>query len=362
MNAPPSRKRVPKSLAGGTKLFGRYTLTDLAIGTVPGVLVIVLLQVVLPADLTVAGVSPRQWTLPLAGVAIASGALLVYLTPTARTTAEWLGSLLRYQLRPSTHSHATATEYTQVERLYPERDAIERADGALVGLVCVAPPAMALATDAEWHQQATAFQDVLNTTVDFPIQLYATTRQFPVERHLAHYEDRLSDPDVQQRPQLGALIEGYLDWYETAQERRQTTIREHYVIVPVRPDEIRFEAESLTQKLTRLPVIGLFLKVWLAPRIEDERAALLDALDERCRLLSRGLREIDACTTHRVSASDAAALVAEFWSGEAIAYDDPDRVLRSRPLLRRTTGDDGARSAATSGASGGATDDTEVAD
>lgn len=338
MSARESSKRIPKSIGTDTKLFGRYTLTDLGIGTLPGVLVVLVLQVAAPRDLTIAGVEIQQLTLPLALGGIACGVLVVYLTPAPRTTAEWLGALVRYQRRPSAYRHAAASEYTQVERLYPERDAIERADGTLVGMVRVTPPAMALATDAEWRQQAVAFQDFLNTTVDYPIQLYATTRPAPITEHLDHYADRLTDPDVRARPQLAALIEHYRDWYASALDRRRATIRKHYVIVPVRPDEVRFEAESLTQKLTRLPVIGLFLKIWLAPRIEAERAAMLNALDERCRRVVRGLREIDGCTASRVSAADAAQVVAEFWSGESVTYDDPDRVLRSRPLVAADTG------------------------
>jgi hypothetical protein len=230
-------------------------------------------------------------------------------------------------------SHATALEHTQVERVHPEQDAIERADGTLVGMVQVDPPSMALATDREWHQQAAAFQDFLNTTVDFPIQLYATTRPFPVDRYLSKYEDRLTDPDVKDNPQLATLIERYTEWYATELEERQMTIRDHYVVVPVTPREVRFERESLTQKLAKLPVLGPFVQVWLAPRIEEERAAMLDALDERLRLVARGLREVDGCVTRRVSSGDATRLVAEFWSGEAIEYEDISKVLRSEPVI-----------------------------
>jgi hypothetical protein len=333
MSARESSKRVPKSIGTGTKLFGSYTLTDLAVGLFPGVVVVLGVQVLVPSGTAVAGYRVRSLTVPLATVGIALGTLGVYLTPTYRSTHEWVISLLRYKRRPSMESHAGATAYTQVERIHPDHDAIERADGTLVGMVQVDPPSMALATDREWHQQATAFQDFLNTTVDFPIQLYATTRPFPAEQYLAHFEDRRSDPDVKNNDQLAALIDHYVDWYVGELDDRQMTIRDHYVVVPVTPREVRFEDESLTQKLAKLPIVGPFIQVWLAPRIEAERAAMLDALDERLRLVARGLRDIDGCGTRRIDAGEATQLVAEFWSGESAAYEDVSKVLRSGPVI-----------------------------
>jgi hypothetical protein len=327
-------KRVPKSLDGGTPLVGSYTVTDLLVAALPAVFVVLGMQLFVPPDTTIAGARAREFTLPLGAVGVALGAVGVYLTPDHRATDEWLATMLEYRQRPSQQSHATASDHTQVERVYPRADAIERADGALVGVVRVDPPSMALATDAEWREQAAAFQDFLNTTVDYPIQLYATTRPFDVDAYLTHFEDRLADPDVRANERLERLIEEYVDWYADDLERRQTTIRGHYVVVPVHPHEVRFEAESLVQKLTRLPILGVFLKIWLAPGLDEERTAMVTQLGERTRLVARGLREMDGVNTRRVSASTAVELVAGFWRGESVEIDDPDQVLGSAPIAR----------------------------
>ena len=149
-------KRVPKSLDGGTPLVGSYTVTDLLVAALPAVFVVLGMQLFVPPDTTVAGARVREFTLPLGAVGVALGAVGVYLTPDHRATDEWLATMLEYRQRPSQQSHATASDHTQVERVYPRADAIERADGALVGVVRVEPPSMALATDAEWRQQAAA--------------------------------------------------------------------------------------------------------------------------------------------------------------------------------------------------------------
>lgn len=327
-------KRVPKSLGTGTKLVGPFTITDIAVAAVPGVLVVLGIQVLAPSGLTVAGTPLRSLTVPLALPAIGLGAVIVYLTPSYVTPVEWLLLMLGFQTRPGELPHEEARTATLVEAVHPDHDAIERADGAFVGFVRVTPPAMALATEAEWESVATGFEDVLNTTVDFPIQLYATTRRFPVDAYLDHFTERLSDPDVRANPRLARLIEEYRDWYAADLERRRMTIREHYVIVPVRPREVRFETESIAQRLAGLPLLGAFVSVWLAPRIEEERAAMFDALDERLRRVERGLREIERVETRRVDATTAAELVATFWTGEGVSYDDPERVLHDRPIVR----------------------------
>lgn len=326
-------KRIPKSLGTDTKLVGRYTLTDVAVALFPGVVVILLTQVILPGTVTVAGYPLRALTLPLAGGAIAVGALFVYLTPAYTTSLQWVGAFLRFHRRPGQLGYEDATGVSGVERVHPRHDAIERSDGAFIGMVQVSPPRMALATPEEWTAKAEAFQDFVNTAIEFPIQLYATTQPFPAEEYLGHYESRLEDPDVKENPALQALIQDYMAWYEADLEQRQMTIRDHYVIVPVTPEDVQFEADSLRWKLARVPLLGLIIRAWLAPPEAVQRAAMFDLLDERLHRVETGLREIEGVRAHRVEAGEATRLVAAFWTGEQEVDRDWDRILRTRPIV-----------------------------
>ncbi|MFC7133289.1 MULTISPECIES: hypothetical protein [Salinibaculum] len=329
-------KRIPKSIGTDANLVGTYTLSDAAVALFPGVIVILLTQAVLPSDLSVMGYSIQTLTIPLATVAIAVGAIFVYLTPAYLSSIDWLVTIIGYQRKSERIAHEEAKKYTTIERVYPDRGAIERTDGAFVGLVQVEPPTMALATDEEWEQKTDSFIDFLNTVIEFPIQIYSTTQAFPVDEYLARYESRLTDADVQANPALATLIENYVEWYRTDLADRRMTIRDHYVIVSVTPEEVQFTRESHAQKLARLPVVGLFIQVWFGPEREDEHNAMFEALDERLRRVQRGLRGIDGCNAHRVEATDATALIAEFWSGDDFAHDDLSRVLRTRPLVGGT--------------------------
>ncbi|ELZ20862.1 hypothetical protein C475_19723 [Halosimplex carlsbadense 2-9-1] len=326
-------KRIPKSLGTGTKLLGSYTLTDLAVALFPGVVVVLLVQTLVPSDLAIQGYRIDTFTLPVAGAMIAVGAVFVYLTPAYTTSADWVTSMLGFHAQSSEIDHEAAKEYTQIERVYPDRGAIERTDGAVFGLVQVVPPTMALATEEEWAQKAESFQDFLNTTVEFPIQIYSTTQPFPVAEHLAEYESRLGDPDVEANPQLESLIEQYVEWYEQELAERQMTIRDHYVVVPVTPAEVRFEQASLAEQLADLPVLGLFVRELFAPRAAVEREALIDELDDRLDRVRTGLRGIDGCTAHRIDATEATSIVGEYWSDESQEYGNLDQVLRTRGMV-----------------------------
>jgi len=326
-------KRIPKSLGTDAKLFGSYTMTDIGVALFPGVLVILCFQVILPTSMAVGGYRLETLTLPLAGVMILVGAIFVYLTPAYTTSADWVAAMVTFYQRSDELGHNEAKQHTQIERVYPNRGAIERTDGAFLGLVQVAPPTMALATDDEWGQKAEAFQNFLNTSVEFPIQIYSTTQAFPAEKYLAQYESRLDDPDVEANPQLEALIENYVEWYEQELDERRMTIRDHYVVVPVTPGEVQFERESLVQRLAGLPVLGVFVRAYFAPPEEERRDALFEELDDRLRRIRTGLREIDGCNAHRVDIAEATRVISEFWAGEPQDYGDMEQVLRTQTMV-----------------------------
>jgi hypothetical protein len=327
-----ARKRIPKSIGTETKLIGQYTFSDLAVAIAPGALVVLAAQMVLP-ETQVGGYSLQALALPVAALAIGIGALFVSLTPAHVSSVTWLSSLVSYLQTAPDVDYREATHHTRFERVYPEYDAIERTDGALVGALQVSPTRMALATDEQWHQTARAFTDVLNTTVEFPIQIYSTTQSFPAETYLAQYEQRLEDPDVEANPTLERLIEQYVEWYRKELERRQMTIRDHYVIVPVSPASVRHDESGVTERLSSIPVLGVFIDAFTASRAAEERAAMLSELDDRLRDLERGIRGLENCSVTRVSAPEFVDLLTEYWT-DTPTDGERARTLRTTPLVR----------------------------
>jgi hypothetical protein len=281
---------------------------------------------------TVWGYSTHALALPVAVLAIAIGALFVSLTPAHASSLTWLRSLATYLASAPETDFREATAHTRVRRVFPDRNAIERTDGALVGALRVSPTRMALATDEQWQRTAGAYADVLNTTVEFPVQLYSTTRSFPAEEYLARYEARLGDPDVQANPTLERLIEEYVAWYRQDLERRQMTIRDHYAIVAVRPESVRHTDDGVTETLAGVPVLGVFVEAVTASRVAEERAAMAAELDDRLRSLERGLRGLEGCSATRLSAAAFVDLLSEYWTDTPTA-GETEATLRTTSLI-----------------------------
>ena len=329
-----STKRIPKSLGTDAKFFGTYTLADLAVALLPGVIVVLVLQILLPPSLQIAGYSPQALTLPLAGIGIAFGVVFVYLTPSYTTSLEWFATFAGFHRHSKQVPHDTAKEYTQIERVHSDHRAIERTDGTFLAYVQVQPPAMALATDEEWAEKAHSFRDFCNTAIQFPVQIYSTTQPFPVEEYLKRYTDRLNDADVAENPRLARLIEEYTAWYTRDLDERRMTIRDHYVVVSVSPRDVRFERESIAQKLAVIPVLGILIQARFGPNPEKQREAMFDALDERVRQIETGLREIEGCHARRIDAEAAVDVIGEYWMGETRDLGDIEKKLRRMPLVR----------------------------
>lgn len=328
-------KRIPKSLGTEPTLVGTYSLTDLAAALFPGVAVVLVTQVLLPRSLTLAGIAIQTLTLPLAGVAIAVGALFVYLTPTHISSLEWAMTALAFRGRARATNHEGSRAVPRLERVDTEHEFLERTDGALLGVLRVTPPSMALATDEAWAQTAASFTEFCNTVVEFPVQLYATTRAFPVEAYLDTYRARLDDPDVRANPQLAALIDEYVAWYAADLDARRMTIRDHYVIVPITPTEVQFQRDSLVQQLARLPLVGILVRLVTRPPQAAVRQALVTGLDDRLSRVEAGVREIEGCAATRVRATEAATLIRAFWAGQPQADDasaDP-AMFRRTPVV-----------------------------
>jgi hypothetical protein len=111
-------------------------------------------------------------------------------------------------------------------------------------------------------------------------------------------------------------------------------IRDHYVVVPITPEEVRFEHESLLERLSDAPIVGVFIRALLANPRAEQHAAMVEALDDRLGRIERGLRELDGCNARQVAAADAAILVAEFWAGESLEYGErPAALFGTNPFV-----------------------------
>lgn len=328
-------KRIPNKLSGsGTKVIGNLMLSDVAVIGIPAVTVILVGRLFLPSELVVYGVDLKLLTIPLAVLGMGFGGLFVYLTPKYIDSLDWLSQFVDFRLSDKEVPHEEAKNHTYIEEILPNRDAVVRSDDAMVGAVRVEPPNVALATGEERGVWKEEFQNFVNNSVRWPIQIYSTTQEFPTETYLNHYRDRLDDDDVQENEKLEELIDGYTEWYSGELEQRRMTIREHYVVVPVTPREIRFELESTYDKLADIPVVGLLVNIWYSESPAEERAAMCKELDERLKQVEDGVGNITGCRASRIDSRELTRLVIEYWRGQEIEHGNLQNRIQTNPVIQ----------------------------
>ena len=355
MSSSDPTRRVPKKLGESDEFWRGYTLDDLLVGGTPFIVAVLLTAYVIPPEYRYIGYA-------LAFFGLVVGAVAVYVTPDHMTASEWVSTYAHHFRRPKEVEHVRydfdsvreqtdfpesgafevgqrTQELTDVKRVHKDRDAVERVDGTFVGAVRVEPANMALATDRRWRENVSAFADFFNNSVEWSLQMYSTTTEFPVDEYLRKRERRLDDDDVAGNPIFRRLIDEWLDWYPRELEARGTNIREHYIIVPVRRDEVVGNGDEggLLDTLSDIPVFGGVFGLFASgdEMTEEEiRARVLDELDERLSMVeNEGIQRLDGCRAHRVEASGLARILAEFWEGEPADFGDTDGVLRENPVV-----------------------------
>ncbi|MDZ7688452.1 MAG: hypothetical protein U5J64_06995 [Halobacteriales archaeon] len=355
MSSSDPTRRVPKKLGESDEFWRGYTLDDLLVGGTPFIVAVLLTSYVIPPEYRYVGYV-------LSAIGLVVGAVIVYATPDHMTASEWVSTYVHHIRRPKEMEHVRydfdsvreqtdfpesrafevsqrTQELTDVKRVHKDRDAVERMDGTFVGAVRVEPANMALATDRRWRENVSAFADFFNNSVEWSLQMYSTTTEFPVEDYLRRRERRLDDDDVAGNPVFRRLIDEWLDWYPRELEARGTNIREHYIIVPVRRDEVTANGDEggLLDTLSGVPVAGAVFGALASGdgmTEEEVKARALDELDERLRMVeNEGIQRLDGCRAHRVEAGGLARVLAEFWEGEPADFADMDGALRENPVV-----------------------------
>lgn len=324
-------RQIPNSIGSDEKLVGPYTLAEVAVVLLPGVLVIVGIQLLGPYGF-VFGLELRRLAIPLVVAAMGVGLVIVHLTPHHMDSLEWIASVLTFVRRRRRRIPGRDPRAIGVRRIHRQRDAVERTDGGLVGIVQVDHSSMALADGDDWRRATSSFADFLITTVEFPIQLYSTTRNVDADVHLAPYEDRLADPDLRDNQRLQSLIEGYCRWYRRSVTDRQTIVRYHYVVISVVPGEIDLRQRRVSGSWS-LPGIDHLRKLVGATRAADRKSRQFRTLDRRCQKVSDGVDKVHGCVGTRLDAVEVTRLLRGFWTGRRGEDSDLDQVLHTPPLV-----------------------------
>lgn len=324
---------IPKANGTEATILGRFTLSDIGVGLAPAAFLVVGVQSLVPPGTSILGVDSGSVVFAGGCIGLFIGSLIVAATPAYSTSLDWLRSIWSFLTGTRKLDHHDSRRLSQVRQVDRSLNVIERWDGAFLGMVRVSPVSMALETIEGWERKSAQFTDFLNSSVDFPIQIYSTTRPFPIEASLNHYQERLQDDDVQQNPQLARLIREYNDWVELDLRQAPPTIRDHFVIVPVSPTEVVFEPDSVSERLAGVPLVGSLVEMVYGDSGVARRAAMASMLEQRLQSVEAGLRDIEGCTSSRLSAVETARVIGRYWNGEDIEGIPIDSALRASTIV-----------------------------
>lgn len=131
-----------------------------------------------------------------------------------------------------------ASEYTRIRNVYPQFDVIQREDGAYITALEISGTNLFLRSRSEQNRLIEQFVGALRE-IDYPHQLFITTRDFDVNAHADAHQTSGRHDDITSNPILEELHAEYQQ--EVINDRRiqQTRKRQVYAVLAYQPGSDR---------------------------------------------------------------------------------------------------------------------------
>lgn len=354
-NRRPTTRRIHRTLGRTTTFWRGHTSGELLLFAVPPLAGIALLGMPFV---------PSGMLMPLFG-SVVGVELLLFATerrsPDHYRLLEWLAIRVRWRMRPSSAqlrdddsepldvdetppSHEDTRSVSRIRTVHPY--GIERDDGALLGAVEISPANMALRDDAAWEAAANGFADLVDSSIDFQLQVFVTTTVASERSRRNALSDRLADGDVRERPALRGLISRYLggsgkhtsglDTTPSSSTSQNGDVRRRYFAVVAVDDEAVADVGDAETNEQGLPGLHRLSRLWG----DDHSSAETESLDTKRRLLDerltavhRGVGEMPGCSATRVEPRALAGVIHDYWTGHTASGLTDDSTTGTPPTV-----------------------------
>jgi hypothetical protein len=258
--------RIPQNMEAATQLIRGTNTTDIIITFVIPILAIVGLMyfsIITMIDALI-------WF----GIMIAGNFVLYKLLPNEASILYWLKSINGYTRQAKTttkHNHEiedgieieylsentggrdpsagnmfdfleleeTTTETTLIDEIDMTNGVIKLIDGSFVAGVSVSGMGIRLADESMQMDAIQKFERALNT-INYPITVRGTSRQFQIESVIERYGDRLEDDDIQRRPIMARLARNRQQFLQQQIKPMGMNSREYHVMIRVSQEDDAF--------------------------------------------------------------------------------------------------------------------------
>lgn len=353
-------RRIPDRLGSKDYLFedlpviGMVQMQDGIVALGPAILVLFVSQNILPESIS--GVS-----LIASVLAALAGLALLLFKPTYLSLSEWVGDFLNFRSRVKERSlkfedeegdrvdgieittEEDTRELTEVRRIYPEQNAIEKRDGTILGMLELTGANLDTADGETWQVTVDSLSNRMNTQLRNKIQFYLPMRQYDPTEEIEMYRNRLDDADVREGNRfLQTYVQDRMQWMEQIGEN--SYIREYYVVLKVTRNEILENTVNTggnLNELDQLPgggvlkdiIVGLRGSKGRALSTRDIRERQFEEISRRKSTVSGILSVGPGNEAEDVSAKNMGVLLKEFWEGIDLRDRESESIVRERRMV-----------------------------
>lgn len=129
-----------------------------------------------------------------------------------------------------------ALDYTRIRRVFPEFDAIQRADGTYIAAIKISGTSVYLRSQTQKDRLVSQFASVLRE-IDFPTEIFLTREEFDITKHEEMHAEAANHEDVLENPILQELHQTYQSEVLDDPKIQETRKSKIYGIVQVHPLE-----------------------------------------------------------------------------------------------------------------------------
>lgn len=225
----------------------------------------------------------------------------------------------------------TAQEVSMVQSIHDEEGFIRRTDDVIVGIAQVEGRDVTLSEDARSGNITVSFAKAL-AQLDEPTDFYITSVPYDIDEHIDHYQSRLTDEDVANRPLLHEIGRGYVNHVNQTVRQMNMTDRRMFVVRRVDLNNIKLDKHTTTKLESlfdfidadspvgkRLHGTRIGAKIGLGNAGEDFEGdtrleAAKDQLDEEMSQAMRAMNNVSGIRTKRLTGGELADLVRMHWN------------------------------------------------
>jgi hypothetical protein len=217
------------------------------------------------------------------------------------------------------------TDLTLVDEIDVDSGVVKLRDGSFVAGIKVSGMGMLLA-DRDMRMDATQkFKQALNT-LDYPIMMRATSRQYDISSIIDRYEDRLEDKDMQSRPIMNRVMSNKKQFIQQEIKPLGTNNREYYIMVRAEygDQDVGAGPFSLDFISPNSPV-GKFLRDNglgggdSGETVEDE---LITTVRKRANDISKAMTRNNSLDTRMLTGGEVSDTLRYYWRRESVQETD----------------------------------------